>query len=156
MRTAILGNSGSGKSTLARALAAEHARAVLDLDTIAWESAAPPTRRPLEQAAADVRAFCAAHDAWIVEGCYADLIEVCLEAGPELVFLDPGLERCRANCRARPFEPHKYATREEQDANLPSLLAWVAEYYTRDGDLSHARHLELYERYRGPKRRVTD
>jgi energy-coupling factor transporter ATP-binding protein EcfA2 len=37
MRIAVIGNSGSGKSTLARQLAAVHALASLDLDTIAWD-----------------------------------------------------------------------------------------------------------------------
>ena len=156
MRYAILGNSGSGKSTLARKLSAEHGIEALDLDTIAWASAKPPTLRPTEDAALDVRAFCDSHEGWIVEGCYADLIAASFASEPELLFLDPGLERCQEHCRARPFEPHKYATREEQDANLAFLLDWVAEYYTRDGDLSHARHLELFESYRGPKRRITD
>ena len=153
-RFALLGNSGSGKTTLARELAAEHEVPVLDLDTVAFEPDRPGVRRPLKDARADVAAFCAQDGGWVVEGCYADLVVTALEAGAELVFLDPGVERCVANCRSRPWEPHKYATAEEQDARLPFLLTWVAEYYERDGDLSHAAHLALFEAYGGPKRRL--
>ncbi|MEC5162879.1 MULTISPECIES: hypothetical protein [unclassified Janthinobacterium] len=39
MRVLVLGNSGSGKSHFARALAASHALAHLDLDTIVWQPA---------------------------------------------------------------------------------------------------------------------
>lgn len=153
-RLALFGNSGSGKTTLARELASQHDVPVLDLDTVAFEPNRPGVRRPLEDAREDVRAFCAREGGWIVEGCYADLVEAALDAGAELLFLDPGVERCVANCRARPWAPHKYATPEEQNARLPFLLTWVAEYYERDGDLSHAAHLALFESYDGPKRRL--
>lgn len=151
MRVAILGNSGSGKSTLARWLAARTGAAMLDLDTIAWEPGAGAVLRPEEAARADVRAFCSTHADWIAEGCYAGLIDVALEFSPRLVFLNPGTEQCAANCRARPFEPHKYATRREQDEQLASLLAWVREYETRSGDLSLAGHRACFEAYGGPK-----
>ncbi len=152
LRQALLGNSGSGKTTLARERAAQYGVPVLDLDTVAFEPHRPGVRRPLENARADVRAFCAREGGWVVEGCYAELVETALEAGAELLFLDPGVERCLANCRARPWERHKYATAEEQDAGLAFLLTWVAEYYERDGGLSHAGHLALFEGYSGPKR----
>ncbi len=151
MRVAIVGNSGSGKSTLATWLAEAADLAVLDLDAVAWEPARVAVQRPDALAAADVSTFCATHQHWAVEGCYANLVEVALQASPVLVFLNPGLERCATNCRARPWEPHKYATREEQDARLGFLLSWVAEYYTRDGPMSLRAHRDLYDRYQGRK-----
>jgi len=154
MRLTIVGNSGSGKSTLARRIAAEQEIDVLDLDTVAWEPGPARALRSTAAASADVRAFCEARDAWIVEGCYAGLVEATLGYLPELVFMDPGLETCLANCRARPWEPHKYASKAEQDANLGFLLEWVADYYSREGDLSFASHVELFESYAGSKRRV--
>lgn len=150
----ILGNSGSGKSTHARVLArTTHAR-VLDLDTVYWVPGKIAVERPHPDRIADVQAFCRPPGPWIVEGCYGDLAEVTFEWKPELVLLDPGLDACLRHCRQRPFEPHKYASREEQDRHLEPLLRWVAEYYERDGPLSHRGHRELFEQYAGPKRLI--
>jgi adenylate kinase family enzyme len=151
MRVAILGNSGSGKSTLARALAAADDVPILDLDTVAWAPDPPPTLRPDALARADVRAFCRRTASWIVEGCYATLVEAALAEGAALILLDPGLDACLAHCRARPWEPHKYASKAEQDANLAFLLDWVAGYYTRGGPLSLAAHRTCFDAHRGPK-----
>jgi adenylate kinase family enzyme len=151
MRVAIVGNSGSGKSTLAKLLAADSNVAVLDLDTIAWEPGKIAVPRDPADAAADVRMFCRSNQDWIVEGCYASLIEIALESGPELLVLDPGVEQCIDNCRSRPLEPHKYSTKEEQDKHLAFLLEWVAEYYARDDDMSLLAHKRVYDQYQGAK-----
>ena len=155
MRVAILGNSGSGKSTLAQSLAARGGAAVLDLDTVAWEPQQIAVPRPRARAIAEVQAFCTAQADWVVEGCYAELIAATLPLQPLLVFLDPGLEACQAHCRARPWEPHKYADPAEQAARLPFLLDWVAAYYHRDGEMSQAGHAALFAAYAGPKRHLT-
>jgi len=155
MRVAILGNSGSGKSTLARNLAELTGAPALDLDTFAWEPGQVAVPRDPALAAADVVAFCAAHEAWIIEGCYAELIRATLPHRPTLVFLDPGVETCLAHCRARPWEPHNYASKAEQDARLAFLLDWVRAYDTREGELSLAAHQALFEAYEGPKRKLT-
>lgn len=151
MRFAILGNSGSGKSTLGRWLARSAGLAVLDLDTVAWEPDQPAVPRPPALAEAEVAAFCARQPRWVIEGCYANLIEAAFPFAPRLIFLNPGLESCTAHCRSRPWEPHKYRSREEQDANLPPLLQWVAEYYTRDGPMSLRAHEAVFAAYAGPK-----
>jgi adenylate kinase family enzyme len=151
MRVAIIGNSGSGKSTLAKQLAEPQGAPVLDLDTVAWEHGKIAVARDPSTAAGDVRSFCESHDKWVVEGCYASLIEAALEYQPRLIFLDPGVEQCRANCVSRPWEPHKYASKEEQDARLEFLLVWVADYYEREGDMSHSSHDALFDAYHGPK-----
>lgn len=148
-----MGNSGSGKSTLARRLVAGESVAVLDLDLVFWQPGVA-VERPSEERIAEVRRFCGEHDSWIIEGCYADLIEASLEWNPELIFLDPGLEACVRNCRRRPHEPHKYRSKEEQDANLEFLIQWVEGYYQRDGVMSYAAHQELFEGYGGVKRKV--
>jgi adenylate kinase family enzyme len=154
MRLAILGNSGSGKSTLARWAAQRMRAPSLDLDTVAWEPGQIAVARPAEVARADVAAFCGAHASWVVEGCYASLIEVTLRFGPRLVLLNPGREQCLANCRTRPWEPHKYVSREAQQEQLAFLLDWVGEYYTRDGDLSLGAHRALFDAYSGNKLEV--
>jgi adenylate kinase family enzyme len=151
MRIVIVGNSGSGKSTLARQLADVHALPMLDLDTVAWERGRVAVPRSVNQAAADLNAFLDTHQHWVVEGCYGKLARVALERSPALVFLDPGVDVCLANCRNRAWEPHKYASLEEQNKNLEFLLLWVEEYYSRTDSLSLADHRDLFAAYAGRK-----
>jgi adenylate kinase family enzyme len=155
MRVAIVGNSGSGKSTLARRLAAEAAVPILDLDTVAWEPGMIAVARDADEAIADVRRFCQSNDSWIIEGCYASLVATTLQSGPQLLVLDPGLQQCVSNCRSRPWEPHKYSSKEEQDGHLEFLLEWVAAYYSRNDDMSLTAHRSLYEGYNGPEQWLT-
>ncbi len=151
IRVAIAGNSGSGKTTLAKRLAADTEVPVLDLDTVAWEPGKIAVPRDPGDAAEDVRQFCSSNDDWIIEGCYASLITAALEFEPRLLVLDPGADQCAENCRSRPWEPHKYASKEQQDEHLAFLLEWLAEYYTRDDDMSLLAHKRVYEGYGGPK-----
>ncbi len=152
LRTALLGNSGSGKSTLARRLAERDGRPVLDLDTLVWEPGTIGVMRDAHQVQGDLEKFCIQHESWIIEGCYAQWIQAVLKYRPELVFLDPGEEVCIQNCRSRPWEPHKYASKEEQDGKLEFLLGWVADYYHREGDMSWREHHAVFEGYEGMKR----
>lgn len=154
MRVVIVGNSGSGKSTLAGQIAAAHSIASLDLDTVAWEPGKIAVARPADAAAGDVMAFCSVHESWVVEGCYATLVRQTLEDSPILLFMNPGVDACVANCRNRPWEPHKYASKAEQDEKLEFLLSWVRDYHSRDGDLSLSAHQILFDGYRGPKLRL--
>lgn len=153
MKMAIMGNSGSGKTMLARRLASDGQTPVLDLDLVFWESGT--RERPAELRIAQVREFCREHESWIIEGCYADLIAASFPWMPELIFMDPGKETCVSNCRRRPHEPHKYATKDEQDKNLDFLIQWVGAYYEREGNMSYRCHQDLYDGYAGPKRKVT-
>ncbi len=155
LRLAILGNSGSGKSTLARWVADQRGAALLDLDTVAWEPDQIAVPRDAGAAQADVLVFCQSNAQWVIEGCYASLVATVLPLGPRLLLLNPGEEQCLQNCRSRPWEPHKYASREEQDQRLAGLLAWVSDYYRRDGEMSLAGHLALYAAYSGTKRELT-
>jgi adenylate kinase family enzyme len=155
MRTAIIGNSGSGKTTLARALASGLSIPTLDLDTIYWEPGKVAVERPTLDRLNELEAFCSRHPSWIIEGCYADLIEAALRWRPELILLNPGLDACVENCKRRPFEPHKYRSKAEQDRGLEFLLQWVGGYYERKGPMSLEGHLDLYQRYDGPKRQIT-
>lgn len=155
MRIVIIGNAGSGKSTLARTLGRRYRAPLLDLDTVAWEPGQIAVARRPEVAAEDVRAFCDAHGAWIIEGCYGALARATLHDRPLLLLLDPGVEACLANCRARPWEPHKYDSPEAQNAKLPFLLTWVAAYETRTEDPARATHEALFTAYDGPKQRLT-
>ena len=152
-RVVVVGNSGSGKSSFAKALGLPH----LDLDTLAWTAGEPPARTPLDEAGRRIEQFALENESgWVIEGCYADLAQVALPLASELVFLDLPVQRCQAHARARPWEPHKYPSKEAQDANLEMLLGWIAGYPEREGPLGRAAHVALYEEFGGAKERRTD
>lgn len=153
-RVLIFGNSGSGKSQFAQRLATEDALPHLDLDRLVWEAGQIAVQRPAAAVRADLDAFVAANPGWIVEGCYGDLVEVLLPVCTELVFLNPGREVCLAHNLRRPWEPHKYASPEAQDAMLGCLQDWVADYYEREGPWSLRGHRRIFEAFRGVKREV--
>lgn len=155
MRIAILGNSGSGKSTLAREIAKVFGLPTLDLDTVAWVPGQVAVARDRADALADVAAFCAANEGWVMEGCYAGLVQAALPFQPLLLFVDPGMEACLANAQGRPWEPHKYASKEAQDGKLAFLLAWIRGYDTREGELGRDAHEALFQGYPGPRHRLT-
>lgn len=152
-RILVFGNSGSGKSTLAASLAAEHGIEHLDLDPLAWQPTEPPTRLPLEEAAQKLRTFGESHSEWVVEGCYADLLELLSEDATSAIFLDLPVAECQANARKRPWEPHKYASKEAQDAKLEMLLDWIAEYPEREDVLGRRSHEALFDSFAGVKER---
>ncbi|ATQ73162.1 shikimate kinase [Massilia violaceinigra] len=152
MRVLIMGNSGSGKSWRARQLAGQHKLRHLDLDTIYWVPGSVAVARPAYEVLADLYAFVRGHDDWVVEGCYGDLIEAALPFCTQLVFINPGKDACMANNALRPWEPHKYASKEEQDSMLPYLMEWVSQYDARDDTCSYAFHRRVYDGFQGAKR----
>ena len=144
-RIIIFGNSGSGKSTLARQYATRLAVGHLDLDTLAWADGDPPTRKPLPDSAALIEQFLAENHGWVIEGCYADLLRMVTARASEMIFLNPGVETCIANCRQRPWEPHKYESPAKQNENLEMLIAWIRQYPERDDEFSLAAHRQLFD-----------
>jgi adenylate kinase family enzyme len=154
-RYLVLGNSGSGKSTLALRLARAQTLPHLDLDTLAWLPTEPPARRPLDESRQEVESFLAAGNRWIIEGCYADLLAIPLPRCTRLIFLNPGVDACVANALARPWEPHKYPSKESQDANLGMLLGWIREYDTRTDVFGLRAHRALFDGFDGEKYELT-
>lgn len=147
----IFGNSGAGKSTLAANLAREHQLKHLDLDTLAWLPVNPPRRRDLQESRKEIEAFIATQSSWVIEGCYADLLEIVTPHCSEIIFLNPGTDTCVKNCKSRPWEPHKYASKEAQDANLEMLIEWVKNYETRNDEFSLTAHRRVYDNFKGKK-----
>ncbi|MDH4248837.1 MAG: shikimate kinase [Deltaproteobacteria bacterium] len=155
-RIVLFGNAGAGKSTLARVLVEREELAHLDLDPLAWLPESPPRRRPLEASLAEIQRFTSREPRWVIEGCYADLLAPLLPSADALRFLNPGVETCVAHCRSRPWEPHKYPSQAEQDANLDMLVAWVRGYETRGGPLSLRAHRALFDAFQGDKLELRD
>lgn len=151
MRTLIFGNSGSGKSTLASKLASEHGIPHLDLDSIVWEPGKIAVQRNPKDIMASLVEFLSRHDAWVIEGCYGELVEAAAGHCTEMVFLNPGPEACLANNRRRPWEPHKYASADAQNAMLDNLQAWVAGYYQRQDAWSYQAHRRIFDAFEGVK-----
>jgi len=149
-RILLFGNSGSGKSTLASRLSSATV-AHLDLDTLAWLPSAPPQRMPLVESKALIDEFSANNESWVIEGCYTDLLEMLAEKATEIVFLHLPIEQCQQNAKSRLWEPHKYASKEAQDANLKMLLEWIAQYEHRDDVFSLLAHTQFYEDFSGTK-----
>lgn len=151
----IFGNSGSGKSTLARTLSQQHGLAHLDLDTLAWLPTDPPQRMPLAESSAAIKAFISSRSDWVIEGCYADLLDIAAPHADEVIFMNLPVEACIENARNRAWEPHKYASKAEQDSNLDMLIDWISQYPTRRDVFSEAAHRSLYETFAGRKRMIT-
>lgn len=148
-RIIIYGNAGSGKTTLARKMAESDRLPILALDRIAWGK--EQVRRPLRETLDDLQRFMASSESWIIEGCYGDLIEAAVPSCTELHLLNPGVETCVARCRARPWDPDKFADAVAQAAMLETLLAWVRQYPTRDDEFGLARHRAIFDRFTGRK-----
>lgn len=150
MRVCVLGNSGSGKSTYAKRLGGR----VLELDSIYWEPHQIAVARDPVTVRADLDAFLAANDAWVIEGCYADLIEIAARSCDELVFLNPGVDVCIANAKRRPHEGHKYDRAADQDKMLAFLVDWIRAYPDREGPTGYREHRRVFDGFRGNKREV--
>lgn len=153
MRVLVFGNSGSGKSRFAQRLAAKNGLCVLDLDTVVWSDVT--VFRPDQEIIAELLRFVQTNTSWIVEGCYGKWMEQMVPHATEMVFMNPGETTCLSNCLARPWEAHKYSSKEEQDAKLALLLDWVRGYYSRSDDMSLQAHRRLFDSYAGKKRVIT-
>lgn len=153
-KTLIFGNSGSGKSTLAQKLSVEYGLSHLDLDTLAWQPTNPPTRKPLHESKSTIEQFTNANNQWVIEGCYTDLLELVSGQATEIIFMDLPIAACIENAKSRPWEPHKYESKQAQDANLEMLINWIADYERRTDTFSRQAHFQFYQQFLGKKRRI--
>lgn len=147
----IFGNSGSGKTTLAKTLSAQHDLAHFDLDSIAWLATRPPQRKSLEESLKSISSFCEVNQSWVIEGCYSDLIDAVSDQANQMIFMNLSIELCVSNARSRPWEPHKYSSKEAQERNLPMLIDWITSYETRKDTFSKQAHTALYDHFDGAK-----
>lgn len=154
-RILIFGNSGSGKSTLAKSVAESEGLSHLDLDTLAWLPTDPPQRRAPIECREAIQSFESEHQGWVIEGCYAELLIMASSNATEAIFLNLTTAQCVENARNRPWEPHKYETKEAQDGNLEMLVQWIGSYDTRNDDCSLTAHKTLFDRFDGKKTMLT-
>jgi adenylate kinase family enzyme len=151
--TVICGNSGAG--IYAKKLAASQQAAHLDLDSLAWEATNPPTRRSVEASSKEIEWFIQANPNWVIEGCYADLLAVALAHAEEAIFVNPGIQQCVDNAKARPWETHKYPSKEAQDQNLTMLIDWITPYDQRSDEFSLKAHQQLFDNFQPSKTELT-
>ncbi len=123
----------------------------LDLDSIVWEPGKVAVRRNPNAIADALKEFLTSNERWVIEGCYGELISATSGYCTELVFLNPGLETCLEHNRHRPWEPHKYASKEAQDLMLENLQIWVADYYERKDQWFYHAHREIFDAFTGHK-----
>ena len=154
-RILIFGNSGSGKSALAKELCAAESLDHLDLDNLAWKACSPPERKPINESAAEISKFIDLYEEWVIEGCYTDLLEIAEPFSTELIFMNLPIDMCVENAKIRPWEPHKYESKEAQDSNLAMLIEWISQYSERADTFSLSAHTTFYEQYSGKKRIYT-
>lgn len=152
----ILGNSGSGKTTLAKRLQARDNLAHLDLDSVAWKETDPTERLPLRESWQRIVEFIGLNDGWVIEGCYTDLLEKVAPLSNELIFLNLPVGACIENARNRPWESHKYPSKQAQDKNLEMLIDWIRAYQNRTDHCSYTSHNKLYSNYVGVKKMITE
>lgn len=152
----IFGNSGSGKSTLAKKISQSSDLAHLDLDSLAWEATNPPQRKDIKESEKAIVNFIQLHESWVVEGCYTDLLELLIEHTDEIIYLNLPVELCITNAKNRPWEPHKYISKEAQDANLTMLIEWISQYAVRQDTFSQQAHHKFYTEYTGKKSMITN
>ena len=151
----VFGNSASGKSTLATNLCENYDLAHLDLDTLAWEPTVPPERKSIEESWKEMEDFIISNENWVIEGCYTDLLTRVEKYSNEIIFMNLSVEACISNAKNRPWEPHKYETKEAQDENLEMLIGWITQYSERNDTFSEAAHNGFYGNYIGKKSILT-
>ncbi len=152
MKIIIYGNSGSGKTRLAHKLMTENDLSSLDLDTIAWDK--PGVRKDPGESLRLLQDFIEKRSNWVIEGCYGVLIQHATKYCTELIFLNPGIDKCLENNLKRPFEPHKFNTLKEQNEKLKFLQEWVQNYEIREDEYSLKGHREIFATFKGPKKEV--
>ena len=151
----IFGNSGSGKSTLAKELIETKNLEHLDLDILAWLPTVPPERAPRHITKIKIQEFMQLHDNWVIEGCYTDLLDIASLEADEIIFMNLNVSQCIENAMNRPWEPHKYESKEAQDNNLEMLMDWITQYKVRTDCFSYTSHIGFYEKFDGKKSMVT-
>lgn len=95
--------------------------------------------------------FIRSNAGWVIEGCYTDLLNLAAPFSTEAIFMNLPIDTCIENAKKRPWEPHKYESKAQQDSNLVMLIDWISQYSQRTDTFSLSAHSSLYEQYTGKK-----
>jgi hypothetical protein len=79
----------------------------------------------------------------------SSLVEHVIDAASKLYLLNLPEQSCIDNCRKRPWEPHKYLSKAEQ--NLKMLIKWIQDYLERVDDFPCASHRRIFDQFDGEK-----
>ena len=140
MRLVVIGNSGSGKSTFAKRIGAALDLPTHDLDALYRRL---DGREREEGEAKGLVAEVAAGAGWVIEGVWAQLVEVALARATVLVWLDLSWDECREGLLQR--GPHYGMNPSDHDA----LLAWANAHWDRLPEQA-----QLYNAFGGRKVRL--
>lgn len=143
VRVLITGNSGSGKTWLAEQLSERLAVPLVRLDDVYWQDAYGGKERD-KRVVFDEVAERAAESSWVMEGVYGWLLPAALPRATEFIFLDLPVEECLENLRRR-------GKQGSNDEAFAALLAWAAEYPSRQNSNSRQAHQRLWDGFGGTK-----
>ena len=79
------------------------------------------------------------------------MLELVTQQADEVIFLNLPVSTCVANAKNRPWEPHKYKSKEAQEENLDMLIYWISQYTSRNDTFSKVAHEQLFEEFQGKK-----
>jgi hypothetical protein len=92
----------------------------------------------------------ATRPAWVIEGVFGVLGRVALQNATRLIWLHLPWDGCRAGLMQGGLR------RSMTKADHAELVAWAAEYWTRQNANSFTGHLRLFEAFSGAKIRLAD
>lgn len=152
MNVFVIGNSGAGKTTHAKRLAEELGFVHFDLDPVAFVDQAG-TRRDVLESVTLIAQELAGREA-VLDGCYADIVDVMSTEEDTLIWIDTPVELCVERARVRGHEAHKWPSKTAQDEFLPRLIDFIRAYPTRDDPTGKAAHERIFAGFPGVKQRL--
>lgn len=143
MRIAVIGHSGSGKSTMARTLGERYGAEVLHLDRVHWLPGW--VERDTESEMGMVEDFLDSHDAWVIDGNYANvLFERRMEEADLIVEMLFGVLPCYLGVWRRFFRCRREPRPDMTEGCPERINLEFTKWVFRDGRT--ARKLERFHR----------
>jgi hypothetical protein len=144
VRILITGNGGSGKTWLGERVSQRLSVPLVRLDDLYWDGAYGGKERD-KRLVFDEVVERAAQDAWVMEGVYGWLLPAALPRATEFILLDLPVDACIDNVRRRGNQGGG------DEAAFAALLAWIAEYPSRENSNSRLAHLRLLDGFGGAR-----
>jgi len=74
----------------------------------------------------------------------------------EVIYLNLSIATCIENEKPRPWEPHKYPSKQAQDKNLAMLVDWIGQYDKRLDTFSRSVHESPFQSFKGKKTHIDE